>query len=120
LLAFTGSVAVLVALFGTPVIRLFFGEPYARDPLSLSTYMLLRAVSCAFVVVHPLFLALGFVKRELGIVALANAIYVAAALALGHAFGLLGIVLAYGVQFTSVLVPKLLILRTVARRRPPG
>lgn len=118
LFAFTGTVALGVALFGPWAIGLFFGADYARDPVSLSTYMVLRSVSCAFVVVHPLFLAMGYVKREMLILIVANVLYMGAALALGHAFGLLGIVLAYGVQFASVLVPKIAVIRSVARRTP--
>lgn len=111
LFAFTGSAAVMVALFGPMAIRLLFGEAYARDPLSLDTYMFLRSVSCAFVVVHPLFLAMGYVRQELGILVVSNLLYLGAAYGLGSAYGLIGIVLAYGVQFTSVLLPKCLILR---------
>jgi O-antigen/teichoic acid export membrane protein len=80
--------------------------------------MVLRSVSCALVVVHPLFLAMGYVKRELLILLVANSLYMGAALVLGQAYGLLGIVLAYGVQFSSVVLPKLAIIRSEARRRP--
>lgn len=116
LLGFTTSAAVLVALVGPSLITLLFGEAYSRDPLSLDTYMFLRAISCAFVVVHPLFLAMGFVRQELGILVFANLLYLGAAWVLGSAFGLIGIVLAYGLQFSAVLAPKLVILRGHLRR----
>lgn len=117
LFAFTGCAATLVALFGPWAIRILFGEAYARDPLSLDVYMFLRSISCAFVVVHPLFLAMGYVRQELGILVVSNLLYLGAAYALGSAYGLIGIVLAYGVQFSSVLVPKCLILRASLRRQ---
>jgi O-antigen/teichoic acid export membrane protein len=118
LFGFTGTIAVGVALLGPWAIGLFLGADFARDPVSLTTYMVLRSVSCALVVVHPLFLAMGYVKRELLILLVANSLYMGAALVLGQAYGLLGIVLAYGVQFSSVVLPKLAIIRSEARRRP--
>jgi O-antigen/teichoic acid export membrane protein len=115
LLLFTASAAVLVALFGRVFMEFVFGEEFA-DMLSLNTYMFLRAVSCGFVVVHPLFLALGFVKREVGIIIVSNLLYLAAAFVLGSQLGLIGIVLAYGVQFVSVLIPKILVIRGTLTR----
>jgi O-antigen/teichoic acid export membrane protein len=120
LFAFTALASVGVALLGPALIPFFFGPEFARDFASLDAYMFLRAVSCAFVVVHPLFLALGFVKRELAILIAANSLYLAAAWMLGTHWGLFGIVLAYGVQFTSVLVPKILIIRAELRGRDKG
>ena len=117
LLVFTGTVALGVTLFGAPVLRLVFGPSFAQDHLSLSTFMSLRAISCAFVVVHPLFLALGFVKRELAILIVANTLYVGAALYLGGEYGLFGVVLAYGVQFSTVLLSKILVIRSALRER---
>jgi O-antigen/teichoic acid export membrane protein len=120
LFAFTLSAAIGVALFGPTLITLLFGAEYARDPLSLDAYMFLRAISCAFVVVHPLFTALGFVRQELAIQIVSNSLYLVAAWFLGREFGLLGIVLAYGVQFSSVLLPKCLIIRAhLGRQRAP-
>jgi O-antigen/teichoic acid export membrane protein len=118
LLAFTSTAALGVVVLAPAVVPWLFGASFARDFLSLDAYMALRAVSCAFVVVHPLFLAMGYVKRELLILIVANTLYLGLAYALGSAFGLLGIVLAYGVQFSSVLVPKILTIRSALRRSP--
>jgi len=121
LLAFTALAALSVALLGPVLIPRLFGPEFARDFASLNAYMALRSISCAFVVVHPLFLALGFVKRELAIQVAANLIYLAAAWVLGSHWGLLGIVLAYGLQFSSVLAPKIWIMRAELRGRDaPG
>jgi len=105
-----------VALTGPWLLPLVFGEEYARDLLSLNVYMFLRAISCAFVVVHPLFLAAGFVKHEVGILLVANSLYLALLWLLGTHLGLLGVVLAYGFQFSAVLAPKCWILRNALRR----
>jgi len=118
LLSFTAAASVAVALFAPPLLARFLGEGFTHDDASLNAYMFLRAVSCAFVVVHPLFLAMGYVKSELWIQLAANLLYLAAAWILGSHFGLLGIVLAYGIQFSSVLAPKLVIIRTLAGRTP--
>lgn len=116
LFLFTSAASLAVVVLGPWAIPLFFGPEYARDFLALDTYMFLRAISCAFVVVHPLFLAFGFVKREVGILVVANTLYLAAAWVLGTHYGLFGIVLAYGVQFSAVLAPKLWFLRRELRR----
>ena len=119
LLAFTSSAALGVTLFAPPVLRFVLGPSFGQDFLSLDVYMVLRSISCAFVVVHPLFLALGFIKRELGILIVANLLYLGAAWFLGSQFQLLGIVLAYGLQFTAVLAPKLWYIRREVRARIP-
>lgn len=116
LFAFTATAALLVTLTGPWLIPLVFGAEYARDLLSLNIFMFLRAISCAFVVVHPLFLAFGFVKREVAILIAANSLYLAVLWLLGSHLGLLGVVLAYGFQFSAVLVPKCWILRAELRR----
>ena len=116
LFAFTATAACLVTLTGPWLIPLVFGEEYAGDLLSLNVFMFLRAVSCAFVVVHPLFLAFGFVKREVAILIAANSLYLAMLWLLGSQLGLLGVVLAYGFQVSAVLGPKCWILRAELRR----
>jgi O-antigen/teichoic acid export membrane protein len=116
LFAFTSLASLAVVVLGPWAIPLVFGAEYARDFLALDVYMFLRAISCAFVVVHPLFLAFGFVKREVGILVVANTLYLGAAWVLGTHYGLLGIVLAYGLQFSSVLAPKCWFLRQELRK----
>lgn len=116
LLAFTSVAALCAALLAPWAIPFFFGAEYARDFLGLDVFLFLRALACAFVVVHPLFLACGFVKRELGILVAGNLLYLLAAWQLGAQFGLLGIVLAYGVQSAAVIAPKCWILRGELRR----
>jgi len=116
LLAFTATASLLVALTGPWLIPLVFGAEFARDLLSLNLFMFLRAISCAFVVVHPLFLASGFVKHEVGILLVANSLYLALLWLLGTHLGLLGVVLAYGFQFSAVLGPKCWILRAELRK----
>jgi O-antigen/teichoic acid export membrane protein len=116
LFLFTSIASMTVVVLGPWAVPFFFGPEYARDFLALDTFMFLRAISCAFVVVHPLFLAFGFVKREVGILIVANTLYLAAAWVLGAHYGVFGIVLAYGVQFSAVLAPKLWYLRQERRR----
>ena len=64
------------------------------------------------------FLAMGFVRQELGILTVSNLLYLGAAYVLGSEYGLLGIVLAYGLQFSTVLLPKCLIIRNSLRQLP--
>jgi O-antigen/teichoic acid export membrane protein len=89
----------------------FFGPEYAADWHVFTLFLIISAISVAFISIHPLFTAMGYVKQNFIVLGVANGIYIVLALAFGSALGLMGIVLAYGVQIALVLIPKYVIIR---------
>ncbi|WP_156854430.1 lipopolysaccharide biosynthesis protein [Oceanobacillus sp. AG] len=102
----TPIIIIIVSL--SPIwLDILFGELYASAWHILAIYLTLRLLSVAFICIHPLFIAMGLVKKNVLILFFTNLIYIGAALLLGAVYGLLGIVLAYGIQFLSVVIWKL-------------
>lgn len=104
-------IVVLLSLTSSRWLALVFGEAYASEQTVLSVYLLLKALSLAFISIHPLFIAMGYVQKNFVILALANGFYLALAWFLGVRMELMGIVLAYGVQFSMVVILKLYFIR---------
>lgn len=113
-----GAIFTIIA---TPIVLLiaitsqwwlaFFGPEFAEEWHVFTLFLIIAAFGVAFISIHPLFTAMGYVKQNFVILGVANGIYVVLALALGSMLGLLGIILAYGVQVALVLLPKYIIIR---------
>ena len=88
-----------------------FGEEVAAAWQVLAVYLALRLVSISFIGIHPLFISMGFARQNFQIVVLTNALYLVTAWLLASWLGLMGIVLAYGMQFSLVLLLKSLTIR---------
>jgi O-antigen/teichoic acid export membrane protein len=88
----------LMALSSPWWLGTIFGQAYAADWAVLSVYLGIQAFALCFQGIHPLFLALGYVRMNCWILAAANASFVLIAWLLGARIGLLGVVVAYGVQ----------------------
>ena len=118
LLLFSLPMAFIISLLSPWWINTIFGEAYTKELLTLGVYLFLRAVSIGFISIHPLFIAMGFVRYNIAILAVSNTFYVLAAWFLGGIFGLIGIVMAYGIQFSSVLIPKYCLISNSYKRSP--
>lgn len=90
---------------------LIFGNSYQSYWLALSLYFFLRTISLMFICIHPLFIALGLVRKNVSILLIANTIYLLLSYILGSNFNLYGVIIAYGFQFSLVLIMKLTIIK---------
>jgi O-antigen/teichoic acid export membrane protein len=116
LLLFSLPMAFVISLLSPWWMSSIFGEAYTKDLLALGVYLFLIAISIGFISIHPLFIAMGFVKYNVAILAVSNTLYVLAAWFLGGIFGLMGIVIAYGIQFSSILISKYCLLSDAYRK----
>ena len=66
----------------------------------------MRSLGTIFIAIHPLFLALGYIKVETKIIFIANIIYIIALFQLINYFILTGVIVAYGVQVSLILIMK--------------
>jgi len=111
IMAAVGPVAMLLAIGSPWWFGRVFGKAFAGGSLALSILLLLRVFSVTAVVIHPLFLALGYVKQNTFIVLISNSAYLVTAYLLGSEFGLVGFSLAYGVSLAIVLTCKAVIIQ---------
>lgn len=118
------KVSVILAIIVFPVIifasftsqwwLVLFGNLYADYWNLLFIYLLIKGVSISFISIHPLFISLGLVKKNVIIILIANLLFTALAILLGKEYELLGVILAYGVQVITVITLKIYFtLRTI-------
>lgn len=110
------SMAVLLSVSAPLWLKGLFGQAYAKEYFALAVYLMLNATATGFVTVHPLFIALGYVRYNVAILCVANLAYIVSAFYLGQILGLMGIIIAYGIQFSFVLIPKCYAIRRDYRR----
>lgn len=112
------SPIILIVVVLSPYwLDVIFGEIYATAWWILGIYLVLRLISVTFICIHPLFVAMGYVKKNITILFFTNLLYVVSSIVLGYSIGLLGIVLAYGVQFLSVVLWKIYHIRSNTLKR---
>ncbi len=102
LLTVTAIPALLLSITSFWWLGAIFGAGFSPGALPLSAFLFLKVFSIAVVAIHPLFTAMGYVKQTSIILLLSDLVYLILAWYLGHAFGLLGLAVAYGFQFGAV------------------
>ncbi|MBM7839409.1 O-antigen/teichoic acid export membrane protein [Alkalihalobacillus xiaoxiensis] len=106
----TIPIAVVISLFSPYWLNWIFGEIYADAWIVLALYLGIEVVSQSLIGVHPLFIALGYVKKNLMIMLITNISYLPLVFYLGSSFGLLGVVIAYGIQILLVILIKFYVI----------
>ena len=112
------KLGILILLFAVPAVAvisfsspwwldLVFGPIFAKEWVVFGVYLCFQGLSVIFTSLHPLFLAMGYVKRDFAIASIANVAFLFFAWYWGRRFGLMGIVNALGIQFVTVIVLKL-------------
>lgn len=97
----------------------FFGPEFAVGAAPVAVFLVLKAASVTVIGVHPLFLSLGYARDAAMILLLSNVLYLATVVALGSILGLMGVVLAYGIQFVTTVVLKIVIIGSRNRSIAP-
>ena len=85
---------------------MIFGSSFAVAVFPLNVFLFLRVLSITTLTIHPLFNAMGYVKQNTFILLLANMMYLTLAWQLGPRMGLLAIAIAYGFQFSLIVILK--------------
>jgi O-antigen/teichoic acid export membrane protein len=106
-----GPVAFGLAASSVWWLDLVFGEGFSQGWLPLSIFLLFKAFSLAAIAIHPLFIAMGYVKKNTSILLVSNTLYLLSAYLLGLQFELVGISLAYGIALLIVLTSKYVVIR---------
>jgi len=119
LLLAAGIPALLLGLTSFWWLGAVFGKGFEAGALPLNVFLFLKVFSIAAITIHPLFTAMGYVKQNTIIIFLSNALYLILGWNLGHALGILGLAIAYGFQFSTVVGFKAIyIFRNGLKERP--
>lgn len=93
-------------LVGFKIFIKFFAKDIVNYKGVINLYLILKSLATVFIVVHPLFLAMGYIKIETKIIFVANIVYLGALYLLINNFALTGVVLAYGIQVILIVLLK--------------
>ena len=109
------GVLCLVIIFGMNVIGFeilakFFSQGLKEYILEINLYLLMKSFATISIVIHPLFLAMGYIRSETKIIFVANIIYLAVLFVFIERFALIGVILAYGVQVLLIVLMKGIII----------
>jgi O-antigen/teichoic acid export membrane protein len=83
-------------------LNILFDEVFASYWIYLFIFLIFTSLDTMTLPIHPLFNALGYAKQKFFITASVNILYLAIAYLLGSAYGLVGIITAWGVQFMLI------------------
>lgn len=107
---------LMVSVPGIWWIPSVLGESYTGLVAPLVVFSVLSALSLGAGVVHPLFLSLGFARETVIILLCTTPVYLWLLWYLTGVMGLMGVVLAFGIEFFSVVAIKLLIIQRWGNR----
>ncbi len=114
LLLFGACTTILIGMniIGFEVLSKFFSQSLNSYRLEINLYLIMKSLATTFICIHPLFLAMGYIKVETKIIFIANIIYLVVLLLLIKKFALIGVILAYGIQVFLILFMKLITILT--------
>lgn len=79
-------------------LNLFYGSEYSHYWYLLFLFLIIQLLALSYTTIHPYFLALGKARESTLYILIANITYLIASCILVHCLGLLGMVLAFGIQ----------------------
>jgi len=103
--------ALVLALSSSYWLPIVFGEYMSTYVWQLGVFFVLQAVTVSFMSIHPLFVALGFVKQQLWLTISLNITFIVCAYLFSQYWALFGIILALAVQYFGTISIKLFMIK---------
>ena len=97
-------------IIGFEILSKFFSQRLNSYKLEINLYLLMKSLATIFIVVHPLFLAMGYIKIETKIIFIANILYLLVLFIFIKSFALTGVIFAYGIQVFLIVFMKLYVI----------
>lgn len=104
---------VIVIILGMNLIGFYifskvFTESILSYKLEINLYLIFKSIATIFIMIHPLFLAMGYIRKETKIIFISNIIYLLLLFYLIRKLSLIGVIIAYGIQVLLIITLKLL------------
>lgn len=111
-LLFVTCIGIILGMniIGFEILSKFFSQSLNNYRLEINLYLLMKSLATIFIVVHPLFLAMGYIKIETKIIFIANILYLIVLFILIKNLALIGVIFAYGIQVFLIVFMKLYII----------
>lgn len=102
-----GSIALVIGSLSPWWLGFVFGEQFSSGWIPLIVFLGVKVFEFSFNPIHPLFVALGYVKYESLFFILSSCIFLLLSWFLGKSYGLIGIILANGFGSLILVLSKL-------------
>lgn len=93
-------------IIGFEIMSKFFSQGLENYKMEINLYLIMKSLATICIVIHPLFLAIGYIKRETKIIFVANILYLGILFIFIKKFALVGVILAYGIQVFLIVAMK--------------
>jgi len=103
-----GAIALIIGGLSPWWLGMVFGEQFSSGWVPLIAFLAVKVFEFSFNPIHPLFVALGFVKIESVFFILSSGVFLILAWVLGTNYGLIGIILANGFGALVLVLSKLI------------
>ncbi|WP_057830664.1 lipopolysaccharide biosynthesis protein [Colwellia sp. TT2012] len=103
--------SLLLAFTSSYWLPLVFGDYMSAYVWQLGVFFVLQAVTVSFMSIHPLFVALGFVKQQLWLTISLNVTFIVCTYYFSQYWALFGIILALAVQYFGTISVKLFMIK---------
>ena len=97
-------------IIGFEILSKFFSQGLENYKLEINLYLIVKSLATVCIVIHPLFLAMGYIRKETKIIFIANILYLGILFIFIKEFALVGVILSYGVQVLLIVAMKGLII----------
>lgn len=111
LAAIVAPIVLIISVTSPIWLNLFFGEIFRKSWVAFVVFFVYVGLDAISSPIHPLFNAFGYVKQKFLIMTVGNLMYLPIAWLLGHSYGLIGIVNAYGVQLMIITLSKIFYIK---------
>lgn len=98
--------AIVIGVTSPLWLKLIYGSVYSDNWYILLIYLIIQVFALSYTTIHPYFLSLNQSKRSCLYVLVSNIVYCILAFFLVRILGMLGIIIAYMVQFSVVIYLK--------------
>ena len=105
---FVGFIATIIGGFSPWWLGFVFGEQFSSGWIPLIVFLSVKVFEFSFNPIHPLFVALGYVKYESIFFILSSGIFLISSWFLGASYGLIGIIIANGLGAFMMVLSKLI------------
>lgn len=92
-------------------LKIIFDISYANYWYILCIYLIVHTIALSYTTIHPYFVSIGKVLQSFIICGIANVVYLLAAYLGVELLGMLGIIIAYVIQFTIVISSEIFIIK---------
>lgn len=104
-------------IFGFEILSWIFKVDIYKFKGEINFYVLAKGLAVTFIGIHPLFLALGHIKKETVIILIANGIYLLVLWMTLEKYKLYGIIGAYMIQVLLIIILKSLIIFSSSKNK---